>query len=100
MASFLTSRQVAEKLDMTVHEFYRARPVLTELHGFPEPLAGFRTPHRYNAHAVICWIANFKAGQTLATPGKSPAQDEIAAMMARVGGAPNVHLLRLAAQPH
>jgi len=100
MASFITTDEVAARLDMTRQQFYRARDRLIKLHGFPAPLQGFQHPQRYNAHAVICWIRNFQAGVTLATPGRDPGPAEIAALRERLGGAHNVHLLKAAQSLH
>jgi hypothetical protein len=53
-----TSRDIRARLNITQDWWaHNWRAVLVERHGFPQPLAGFKRPHKWNPAHVEAWIA-------------------------------------------
>ena len=75
---FMTSQQVAKRLQVTTTWFYKNRARL-EAEGFPPALPGFRQG-RWSAEAIDAWAAR-ASGQVAETEVRGPTPEEAAEEM-------------------
>lgn len=89
MPLFIDTAEVARRLDLDAEEFRRRRAMLHDLHGLPQPMAGFHRPLVWRETAVTAWLAGFNRGLT-----GLPAQPDAVPLP------PNLRLLRAATVAH